>query len=138
MQKDQQTRTQGDQLITLFIDSDTAEIFYCHAQNMVLDGRAWWAAVHGVAQSRTWLKQLSSSSSRHGKGSPLVVLSGKHWQFKQGHDLSELCLGSFCLLCGGWMAMWVVKRERIEENRFRGSHSSMNKRYSWLVLEESF
>ena len=25
---------------------------------------AWWAAVHRVAQSRTWLKQLSSSSSR--------------------------------------------------------------------------
>ena len=28
------------------------------------DGGAWWAAVYGVAQSRTWLKQLSSSSSR--------------------------------------------------------------------------
>ena len=27
------------------------------------DGGAWWAAVHGVAQSRTQLKQLSSSSS---------------------------------------------------------------------------
>ena len=27
------------------------------------DGGAWWAAVHGVAQSRTRLKQLSSSSS---------------------------------------------------------------------------
>ena len=26
------------------------------------DGGAWWAAVHGVAQSRTQLKQLSSSS----------------------------------------------------------------------------
>ena len=26
-------------------------------------GRAWWAAVSGVAQSRTRLKQLSSSSS---------------------------------------------------------------------------
>ena len=25
-------------------------------------GGAWWAAVYGVAQSRTWLKQLSSSS----------------------------------------------------------------------------
>ena len=24
------------------------------------DGGAWWAAVYGVAQSRTWLKQLSS------------------------------------------------------------------------------
>ena len=27
------------------------------------DGRAWWAVVYGVAQSRTRLKQLSSSSS---------------------------------------------------------------------------
>ena len=27
------------------------------------DGRAWWAAVYGFAQSRTRLKQLSSSSS---------------------------------------------------------------------------
>ena len=26
------------------------------------DGRAWWAAVYGVAQSRTRLKRLSSSS----------------------------------------------------------------------------
>ena len=29
------------------------------------DGGAWWAAVHGVAQSRTRLKRLSSSSSKH-------------------------------------------------------------------------
>ena len=28
------------------------------------DGGAWWAAVYGVAQSRTLLKRLSSSSSR--------------------------------------------------------------------------
>ena len=27
------------------------------------DGRAWWVAVYGVAQSRTQLKRLSSSSS---------------------------------------------------------------------------
>ena len=29
-----------------------------------MDGGAWWAAVHGVTQGQTWLKQLSSSSSR--------------------------------------------------------------------------
>ena len=29
------------------------------------DGGAWWAAVYGVAQSRTRLKWLSSSSSKH-------------------------------------------------------------------------
>ena len=31
------------------------------------DGGAWWAAVYGVAQSRTRLKQLSSSSSSSSK-----------------------------------------------------------------------
>ena len=31
------------------------------------DGGAWWAAVYGVAQSQTWLKRLSSSSSNYWK-----------------------------------------------------------------------
>ena len=34
------------------------------------DGGAWWAAVYGVAQSRTRLKRLSSSSSSSSGGSP--------------------------------------------------------------------
>ena len=40
--------------------------FHFHALEMETprDGEAWWAAVYGVAQSRTQLKQLSSSSSR--------------------------------------------------------------------------
>ena len=29
-----------------------------------MDGGAWWAAIHGVARSRTRLKRLSSSSRR--------------------------------------------------------------------------
>ena len=32
------------------------------------DREAWWAALYGVAQSRTGLKRLSSSSSSHIKG----------------------------------------------------------------------
>ena len=32
-----------------------------------MDGGAWWAAVHGVARSRTRLKRLSSSSSSRNK-----------------------------------------------------------------------
>ena len=31
------------------------------------DGGAWWAAVYGVAQSRTRLKRLSSSSTAIGQ-----------------------------------------------------------------------
>ena len=32
------------------------------------DGGAWWAAIYGVAQSRTRLKRLGSSSSRGIRG----------------------------------------------------------------------
>ena len=45
-------------------------------------GGAWWAAVYGVAQGRTRLKRLSSSSSReawraavHGVAKSLTPLS---------------------------------------------------------------
>ena len=35
----------------------------CSCQENPRDGEAWWAAVYGVAQSRTRLKLLSSSST---------------------------------------------------------------------------
>ena len=35
----------------------------CSCLKNLRDGGAWWAAVYGVAQSRTRLKRLSSSSS---------------------------------------------------------------------------
>ena len=34
----------------------------CSCLENPMDGGAWWAAIHGVAQSRTRLKRLSSSS----------------------------------------------------------------------------
>ena len=41
------------------------------------DGGAWWVAVYGVAQSRTRLKQLSSSSRSLGNFSPNLMAYGK-------------------------------------------------------------
>ena len=38
----------------------------CSCLENLRDGGAWWAAVYGVAQSRTWLKHLSSSSVLNG------------------------------------------------------------------------
>ena len=35
----------------------------CSCLENLRDGGAWWAAIYGVTQSRTWLKWLSSSSS---------------------------------------------------------------------------
>ena len=62
------------------LESDTTEWLYFHFSLSCIgegngnplqcsclenprDGEAWWAAVSGVAQSRAWLKWLSSSSS---------------------------------------------------------------------------
>ena len=56
------------------------------------DGRAWWAAVYGVAQSRTRLKQLSSSSSMLG----LYMLSNSDFP-------------SFAYACEWlWKCCWVL------------------------------
>ena len=38
------------------------------------DGGAWWAAVYGVAQSRTWLKRHSSSSSIYKRHKDLKLI----------------------------------------------------------------
>ena len=49
------------------------------------DGGAWWAAVYGVAQSRTRLKRLSSSSSSGLEGLPC-------WLRSKGHNGSQFSL----------------------------------------------
>ena len=42
----------------------------CSCLENPMDGGAWWAAVYGVAQSRTRLMQLSSSSSSSSRECP--------------------------------------------------------------------
>ena len=49
-------------LDSIFVEGNGNPLQYSCLENPV-DGGAWWAAVYGVAQSRTGLKQLSSSSS---------------------------------------------------------------------------
>ena len=58
------------------------------------DGRAWWAVVYGVAQSRTQLKRLSSSSSSIAHQDPLFMGFSKeeYWSglpFSSAEDLSD-------------------------------------------------
>jgi len=51
-------------LSRLVIAEGNGNPLQCSCLENPRDGGAWWAAVYGVAQSRTWLKWLSSSSSR--------------------------------------------------------------------------
>ena len=45
------------------IEKGNGNSLQCSRLENPRDGGAWWAAVYGVAQSRTRLKRLSSSSS---------------------------------------------------------------------------
>ena len=46
--------------------------FQCSCLENPRDGGAWWAAIYGVAQGRTWLTWLSSSNSRRIGATELV------------------------------------------------------------------
>ena len=50
-------------LSLLCIGEGNGNPLQCSCLENPRDGRAWWAAVYGVTQSRTRLKRLSSSSS---------------------------------------------------------------------------
>ena len=55
------------------------------------DGEAWWAATYEVAQSWTWLKRLSSSSSSSRRPYGSVVSDYIQWiQLKLGCKMKEL------------------------------------------------
>ena len=54
----------ANNLILKWLASPGVAPLQCSCLENPRDGGAWWAAVYGVAQSRTRLKQLSSSSSR--------------------------------------------------------------------------
>ena len=60
------------------------------------DGRAWWAAIYGVAQSRTRLKQLSSSSRIH---KMLKVGPREKENGQQSNSESNETKGDECRIC---------------------------------------
>ena len=53
----------GLSLFTFMRGEGNSNPLQCSCLENPRDGGAWWAAIYGVAQSRTQLKQLSSSSS---------------------------------------------------------------------------
>ena len=67
------------------------------------DGRAWWAAVYGVAQSRTRLKQLSSSSSSSLQFSTFFT--------QHTHTYTHTSLICFSQTCQSFYAYFFKKRD---------------------------
>ena len=73
------------------------------------DGGAWWAAIYGVTQSRTWLKQLSSSSSReisrHWSQQHMVVYSLLEVSYRWLQDIAQMSKGNISV--NGVAIYWV-------------------------------
>ena len=66
-------------VVNIFGEGNGTPLQYsCLANPM--DRGAWWAAVHGVAQSWTWLKRLSSSSS----SKPFPLFWWSDWKHMAG------------------------------------------------------
>ena len=64
-------------LFTSCIGEGNGNPLQCSCLENPRDGGAWWAAVYGVAQSRTPLKRLSSSSMVLGKPDSRLIYLGK-------------------------------------------------------------
>ena len=94
---------------------------HCSCLENPRDGGAWWAAVYGVAQSRTRLKQFSSSSSS--------VTASFPWPAPSQHDPREFAVFSLCCLalsgnCHFATDQWeATSVHRFREGR-RGSRAS--------------
>ena len=70
--------------------------FQCSCLENPRDGRAWWAAICGVAQSRTWLKQLSSSNSSIHICHPAQSKNNLFWLIRYSNQelISMACMSS--------------------------------------------
>ena len=75
--------------LSYFKTSSTNTPLQCSCLENPRDGGAWWAAVYGVAQSRTRLKRLSSSS--RSKNTGMRVSFWDLWLFSP-------CCSKFCLI----------------------------------------
>ena len=82
------------------------------------DGRAWWAAVSGVAQSQTQLKQLSSSSSSYSFKILICILVMVNVHKHFGRILVDIILNlhafppnPMCSRKGRWLHLNQLKKE---------------------------
>ena len=89
------------------------------------DGGAWWAAVYGVAHSRTRLKRLSSSCS----SPPLSIPASSNQQMARQTPSCSLYYG-----CKSGLRTPVQRRFSLELARCSNSISHSNKLYLSFVL----
>ena len=78
------------------------------------DRGAWWAAVYRVAQSRTRLKRLSSSSNNNNKGQKEVAFKWRVEEVAESPARPGFCSAVIvCVLHGLHMSDWTFEAVKI-------------------------
>ena len=80
------------------------------------DGGAWWAAVYGVKQSRTRLKQFSSSSSS--SINFLLIEDGLGIVYKYSLSLHRLLGEKLNQLCHAFLYFYGKRAQILEQDDF--------------------
>ena len=101
------------------------------------DGGAWWAAVYGVAQSRTRLKRLSSSSSRVFKGFH-GSLDGKASAYNAGDPGSVPGLGRSLGEGNGNPLQYSCLENPMDRGAWRAKvHEVARVRHNWAAKQQA-
>ena len=82
-------------------DWATSLSLQCSCLENPRDGRAWWAAIYGVAQSRTQLTWLSSSPYYFPKSLHICLFSVPLHQIENSWMTGPICLFHYCVLSQG-------------------------------------
>ena len=81
-------------------------LLQCSCLENPRDGGAWWAAIYGVTQSRTWLKRLSSS-----KALKSLLMKVKEESEKVGLKLN---IQETKIMESGSITSWQIDGETVE------------------------
>ena len=104
-------------------------------------GVAWWAAVYGVAQSRTWLKQLSSSSSSSGKEpvrcgfNPWVRKIPLQYSFLENLMDREAWWATVHRVTQSWTWLKWLSTHAWGWPTYRGCNQNFTSFFYWLITE---
>ena len=82
-----------------YIGEGNGNPLQCSCLENLRDGGAWWAAIYGVAQSRTQLKRLGSSSSKSKVSWKWKVLK-KAWELNIKWQINIFHMNKRAMFCG--------------------------------------
>ena len=102
--------------------------FQCSCLENPRDGGVWRAGVCGVAQSRTQLKRLGSSSSRDSR----MLVRGKEMRVKPGKGCYQICVLSW--YPAAQSDLWGAREKAGKETRRRSLQQTTHGPSWWEVF----